>query len=225
MVFSLDRPKKKYKTIFCCALLALISVFLLTSSLVYATPSNISKKKKEAVQIKAQIDEIDRELEEAVETYNAATIQLHEIQKQIVVKRQELEKVNAELERSIEILNARMVEIYKRGDTDFLSVLLSTCDYEDFVLRLDFLVRISEQDHNIFKKFTDTKKLAEEAKAKLEEERTRQAIVRQELNAKKKEIESRLGERKKLLASIEKEIARLIKEEEGRQARLRAEAM
>lgn len=225
MVFLLIRFREKYAVILSILVFALLGVLLLTSSAVHATPSKISRKKKEALEIKAQVDKIDQELEEAVEAYNASTIQLHAIQKQIEIKRRELEQLKAELEKSNQILNERLVEIYKRGDTDFLSVLLSTSDYDDFVSRLQFLIRISEKDHEIFESFSASKKRVEETKAKLEEEKGKQTLIQQELVAKKREIESRLEDRKKLLTSIEKEIARLIKEEEEHQARLRREAL
>jgi cell wall-associated NlpC family hydrolase len=200
-------------------------VAALFSAPLFASPTKIAQKKAEAARIKAQIDEIDRQLEEAVEEYNSATIRLQEIQKAIQETRSDLERATNELVEAQRVLDERLVGIYKHGNVSFLSVLLTTEDFNGFLLRLEYLIRVADQDMQVLEKVKRIKAEIEEKEAKLKEEEALQAAVQHELRAKKEQIEGQIRERKAFLASLEEEIAGLIKEEEERQARLRAEAL
>lgn len=225
MVFSLGSFSKRGTLGWAFFATLIFLVTALFSAPLFASPAKIAQKKIEAARVKAQIDEIDRQLEEAVEDYNSVTIRLQEIQKAIQETRSDLERATNELVEAQQVLDERLVGIYKHGNVSFLPVLLTSEDFNGFLLRLEYLIRVADQDMQVLEKVKRIKAEIEEKEAKLEKEEALQAAVQHELKAKKEQIEGQIKERKAFLASLEEEIARLIREEEERQARLRAEAL
>lgn len=192
---------------------------------VAAQTSEIEQKQAEAEQVQAQIEQINEHLEQIVEQYNVIGIKLAETEKAINETRNRLQIAQINLLRSQQILNNRLRSIYKHGQLDFLVVLIATRSFSDFLTRLDWLIRIGEQDAKILQEVRENKISVEKLEAKLDLERQAQVTLKKELESKRQQIESQLEERQTFLAGIQAEIERLIKEEEERQRRLQEELM
>jgi len=218
----IEKSRSFLGVLFCILIFSLI-IFMAIPT--FATPAAIEQKKAEADRVKAQIEEMNRALEEAVEQYNSAAVKLEETQKAIEENRLKLEKAKEELAQNQRVLNERIAGIYKHGKVNFISVLLATKSFDNFLVRLDWLVRIGKQDLEVLRRIQRVKRQIEEIESKLEEEKRRRLALREELEAKRWQIEGQIRERRTFLSSVEEEIARLIREEEERQARLRAEAL
>lgn len=189
----------------------------------FAQTPQIEQKKAEAEQVKAQINQINDQLEGIVEQYNVIDIKLSETERAINETRNKLQIAQVNLERSQLILSNRLKSIYKHGQPDFVVVLMSTRSFSDFLIRLDWLIRIGKQDAKILKEVRESKINVEKLEAKLDLERQAQIELRKQLGAKKQQIEVQLGERKNFLAGVETEIGQLIQEEEERQRRAQEE--
>jgi cell wall-associated NlpC family hydrolase len=201
-----------------CAALSLTLLFH-GPGLMFAQTPQIEQKQAEADQVKSQIGQINDQLEGIVEQYNIVDIKLSETERAINETRNKLQIAQLNLERSQQVLSSRLKSIYKYGQPDFIVVLMSTRSFSDFLIRLDWLIRIGKQDAKILKEVRENKISVEKLENKLDLERQAQITLKKELEAKRQEIEAQLEERKNFLASVETEIAQLIQEEEERQRR------
>lgn len=193
---------------------------LLTSVPSYGVPADsLTDKKQEAARVKAQINQISSNLDQAVEEYNFAAEQLCQTDKEIIKTRQLLEETIKELAQSQAVLEKRLANIYKHGEVSVLSVLLATRSFGNFLVRLDWLVEISRSDGKLIRNIEQTRARIEQQQIKLEEEKEKQVALRNQLAAKKHQIEAQIGEHKRFLSSVEEDVARLIREEEERERR------
>jgi peptidoglycan DL-endopeptidase CwlO len=189
-----------------------------------STQPSIESKQAEAESVLAQIGRIDAELEHAIDAYNAAQIELDEIEARQRENERRLEIARSNLTAAHENLDARLVELYTQGNQDVLEVLLGATSLDELLDRLDTANRVSDQDASIVNEVRTFRAEIRERKAELARDHQRQEEVIAERAERRRSIEAQLADRQRLLESIKSEIAQLQAEERERQRRAEAEA-
>jgi cell wall-associated NlpC family hydrolase len=203
-------------------LLCLLAVLPLAGP---AAPSpSVKAKEAEAQQVLAQIQQIDSELDHAVDAYNAAQIELDRIVEQQRVNAKRLQIARSNLGTAQSNLEARLVELYTSGEESLVEVLLGSSSFDELVDRLDTADRVSAQDAQIISEVRTFRAEVKRREAELAAARDRQEQVLAEREAQKAAVQAKLAERQRLLSSIKDQIARLKAEEAARQRRLEAQA-
>ena len=172
-----------------------------------------------------EIHSLDVQLEKAVEAYNGATEQLAAIERARAVNARHLTVARRNLSIAQQRLGARLRAIYTSEQEDStLAILLGSHTITDFVDRLETLNSVAAQDAQVIGETTRFRRDVALRAARLKTAHERQEHVVAERAAARQQIESGLAERRRLVASIKDEIARLQAEERARQERLRIEA-
>jgi len=213
------RPGKRHALI---ALLCSLAALPLAGPAAPAPP--IEAKEAEAQQVVAQIEQLDHEVELAVEAYNAAQVKLDGIREEQRVNQRRLDIARSNFAGAEENLHERLVELYVQGEQDVLEVLLGATSLDELLDRIDTASRVSDQDARIVEEVTTFRAEIKRREAALAKARQRQEEVLAERAAHRDAIESQLAERRQLLASIRTEIERLKAAEAARQRRLEAQA-
>ena len=114
------------------ALITVVAVAALaaTSSSV-ATPAEIRAAQAEAERVLAEIAEIDRNLELAVEAYNSATLRLDEIQADIEQNERHLAIARRSHRLAQRHLAERIVALYTEGEQSTLEVILGSASLDE----------------------------------------------------------------------------------------------
>ena len=173
----------------------------------------------------AQIQEIDGQLEQAVEAYNLASLKLDRIQGELKTNAYHLVIARKSLKNAQTHLSERLVALYVGGDGgNSLDVLLGARSIDDLMNRLDAVERVSEQDTRVLSQVKSFRTQVRQRGARLKRAKTEQVQVVADRAAQRQSIEGQLAERNRLLASIKDQIASLEAAERLRQARLAAEA-
>lgn len=191
-------------------------------SLALAQPDKKDQKKAEAKQIKSQVEQIDQDLDCAVEQYNQANCRLGQIKTESIANSAKLKKAEEDLQTQKHILSNRLRNIYKHGNVPFIETILSTRSFEEFLCTLSHLQEIASEDANIVRSIEELKKNVEKRKLQLAEQQKSQEAICRELVFNKAEIDRKLRERKNTLAGVEEEVAALEAQEQAEAQRLRA---
>ncbi len=203
---------------------AFISVVVLATAFLAATAAAApptAAKRAEAQQVLEQIHALDMQVEQAIESYNAATIELNQIQADQAANKRHLELAKASFRTAEKTLQARLLALYTNGESSTLEILLGATSLTDFLDRADAVNRVSKQDLRIVTEIERARQEMKKREAALAKAQKRQAAVVDELAAQKASIQSQLSERERMLASIKDEIARIEAAEAKRQARLK----
>lgn len=103
-----------------------------------------------------------------------------------------LDSLIAEQDKIHARLNARSNQMYRTGDTSFLSFLLGASTFREFVTRWDLLVRMNQQDADDLHDIAESRKAAEESAESLLELQAEQAraiaAVNRELAAARRQF-------------------------------------
>ena len=173
----------------------------------------------------AQIQGLDSSLEQAVESYNYANIELDRIDGELATNARHLKAARKSLVVAQARIAERLRDLYVHGQGDStLEVILGATSLDDIVSRLDAIQRVANQDATILQTVKRYRREVETRRERLQQARADQARVVSERAAQKTSIERQLVERQQLLSSVKDEIARMRVEEARRQAALAAQA-
>jgi peptidoglycan DL-endopeptidase CwlO len=205
-------------------LLAGLSIAAVAAQAGYAHPS-VASKQAEARQVLAQVEQLDRSLDRAIQAYDAATERLQQVKADLQANQRQLGIARTSLRRSRNTLSRRLVELYTSGGGDAsLEVLLGAANLDDLLNRLDAQDRVASQDATVLRQVTRFKTEVERRQRHLVLARKRQAELVGERAAARSSIEGQLASRRQLLSSIHDQIGRIQAAERARQAELRREA-
>ena len=173
----------------------------------------------------AQVDSMNAELEQTVEAWNYANIQLGKIDADLASNAKHLSAAKKSLVVAQDRIAERLRDLYINGQGDStLEVILGAKSLDDIISRLDAIERVSSQDARILTTVKRYRKEVETRRADLKQAREDQARIVAEQAAQKQSIESKIAAQNQLLASVKDEIAQMRAEEARRQAALAAQA-
>jgi peptidoglycan DL-endopeptidase CwlO len=190
-----------------------------------ASADPIEAKRAEAQSVLGQIQEIDGQLEQAVEAYNLANVKLEQIQGELKTNARHLAIARKSLKNAQTHLSERLVALYVGGgEGTSLEVLLGARSIDDLLNRLDAVERVSAQDTRVLREVKSFRAQVKQRRTRLRRAKAAQVQVVADRVAQRQSIEGQLAERNRLLASIKDQIASLEAAERLRQERLAAEA-
>jgi cell wall-associated NlpC family hydrolase len=190
-----------------------------------ATPGTVSAKQAQALQVLAQIRQIDESMGAAVEQYNLANVRLAKIETDQRENRKQLKVTKANLKLAQASLAARLVTAYTTSQDDTtLSLLLGSTSFEDLLNRLEAVNSTSQQDASIVQQVASFKAAVQQHRAELSKAHSEQQTVVAQKAAQKQRIQSQLASRRQLLSSIKGEIQRIKAAEVAQQRQLEAAA-
>jgi cell wall-associated NlpC family hydrolase len=186
-----------------------------------ADPPSLASKESRAQAVLAQVQQIDANLEHAVEAYNLANVKLDRIRRDIRRNRQELALARSNLTRAQASLSSRVVAIYTSDEGDStLEILLGAQSLDDLLNRIDAVNRVSHQDGRVIREVRHFRTEVIRRRGELRSARQEQEQVVATRASEKNTIEAQLRERQQLLSTIRAEIAEIRAAEVARQAQL-----
>jgi peptidoglycan DL-endopeptidase CwlO len=207
------------------AFVVAVAAILLSAASASADPGSIAAKQAQAQQVLAQISQIDRSLEGAIEAYNLANVKLRKIEGDLQENRKQLNVAQSNLTVAQKSLANRLVAAYtSTQDNSTLSVLLGSTSLEDLLNRVEAVNSTSRQDASILHQVADFKAAVKRHRLELRDAHVAQEQVVAEKAAQRQHIESQLAARRQLLSSIRGEIERMKAAEAAEQRRLAAAA-
>jgi cell wall-associated NlpC family hydrolase len=168
--------------------------------------------------LKAQLDELDKELEIATEANNAAQDQLDQLRSQIATTQGDVAKAEEAARVQQDLLAKRAAEIYRRGDNSTIEIVLGSRSLPDFMSRLEFLGVIGKADADLASQLVAQRDSLKQTEVDLENQRQQAEALQFDLAARKREIELRIADRQAMLKNTEGDLLGALDTEAARRA-------
>jgi cell wall-associated NlpC family hydrolase len=179
-------------------------------------------KEAEARQVLSEIASIDEELNMVSEQYDGARYKLGVIRKRLAKEQVQLGAAKARYARAEKRAAKLAVWLYTSSHSSSLDVILGAKNLGELLRLSDAEHQVSLQAAAITRETMAAKRNLEQKVAALNHDRAAAAAAVKELTLVKGKILSGLAERRKLLASVQKEVSKLQAQERARQLRLAA---
>jgi peptidoglycan DL-endopeptidase CwlO len=200
------------------------SLAALVATLPALASSPIAAKRAEAQQVYNEIQQLDQNLGRADEQVNLANLRLAHVQYEQKVNRGELAVARLNLARSQKMIAQRLVSLYTTPQPSTLEMILGATSLSGLLTRIDNADRLSSLDGQVIAQVETFKSAVERDARDLASENTQANHLLAERRQEQRSIAGQFAERKRLLASINSEIATLEAQARAEQLRLQQEA-
>jgi len=204
---------------------------LLAGDLSAASPKDkLRAKQAQAEAVLVQVNKLNQSFEASVEAWNGARYQLVVTKQQLVVDRQRLRVAERQRRIAMAHVAARLRALYESDDDQntTLGIVLGSTSVTDMLDRIDAARAVAASDKKLTQQATAARNRYAQAARAAAATVARRTVAFQQRDRERQRIGSMLDERKRLLAGVQSEVAKLQAEaaaaEAARQARLRAEA-
>jgi peptidoglycan hydrolase CwlO-like protein len=178
----------------------------------------LARRQARLDEFRAQLDELDRQLGIATESYNEASSQLVEIQSMLSTTREDLGTAQFALQEQRLLLATRVDAMYRDGELSAAEILLGSSSIPDFFQRLEFIRTIASADANVASELEFQRAQIEDHSVDLQTAAVRAAALEFALNARKLEIEYRIEDRQAMMAGAQNDLLELLDSEAARRA-------
>lgn len=210
----------------------LILTLLLSSFLFPQEEDQIEEKKTQLFFLRNEIAELENELSqktqkekesfEALENYNKQAFLLNKVinklRKEEAIQQREitiLEKETKSIEEEINLLRDNyakyVLALYKKGTYNESESIVNAESLRQAVVRIHYLRKFSERRKFDLEEFKIKKQKLFKVKTKVELEKRKKALLVAEKKSDEGQLENKLDERRKVLSSIKKDKAELLK--------------
>ncbi len=200
-----------------------LSVLTVVSSST-ADPS-ITSKRAQAQAVLGQIEAAQPQLEQAIESYNYANVQLKQLDADLSSNARHLVVAKTSLGAAQVHIADRLRALYVNGDGGgAVEVILGAESLDDLLGRLDMVQRVGNQDAKVLKEVTRFRKEVKQRRANLTRARASQSRIVAQKASQQRAIEGQIAQQQRSLAGLQSEIRQLQAEEARRQAQIESQA-
>jgi len=212
-------PRKLYATL---ALAGTASA--VATSTVAAAPPALPAKRAQAQVVLAQVNALDLRFGHVVDAWDGARIRLATSTRRLAANRRALQRARRQSRIADQRLAQRLVAIYEGGEPTLTQVLVGASSVSDLIDRLEAAKEIAAYDRRVADQARRSRDRLAEARLRLQAAQRTQRATLAALGAERRQIGAMLAHRRRLLASIQSEIAAIKAREAAEQAALAAAA-
>jgi peptidoglycan hydrolase CwlO-like protein len=172
-----------------------------------------------------QLDELDRQLAIAVESYNASIEELEYTRGMLSATEEDLRKAREAYAEQSDLLGERVRLMYLAGELSPLELLLDSRSLKDLVGRFVFLTTMSKADGELVTQLANERTGIEKDMLDIESAELQATALEFELKAQQIEIMLRIEERQQMMADAQGELLELLDEEFERRRLEQAELL
>lgn len=174
----------------------------------------VDNAEKEIDKINDKKDVLEGDLKKLNSNLQTLADQMNELEEQIAIKQEEirvttdeLHAAEAQCEKQYEDMKTRIQYMYENGDMSMLAMFLSADSIADFLNRTEYVASINSYDRAKLTEYQQLQADIEEKKATLEEEEIVLLALQEDMELKKKEVNSLIVATKDNISKTKSEIA------------------
>jgi cell wall-associated NlpC family hydrolase len=195
-VASHRRPKQASRT--------RVTVFTATAAAAVALSSQAAHAdtKPTVKSVKAKVDALYNESEQATEKYDGAQAQQQTLQKQVDQLQNEVAREQGDLNKLQDQLGSLASAQYRSGGIDESMQLLLSSNPDDYLSKASTLDQLTSQQAQALKQIAEQKRTLDQQKAEAASKLSELDATRSDLASKKKDIQAKYQQANKLLNSL-----------------------
>ncbi|MEV8089960.1 C40 family peptidase [Streptomyces nigra] len=192
------RPKQPSRARVTVLTTAAAAAVAISSQAANAAPSEKPSKDE----VKAKVDALYEQAEQATEKYNGAKEKQEKLQKEISTIQDNVARGQEDLNELRDAMGLAAAAQYRTGSIDSSVQLFLSADPDDYLDKASTMDQLSAQQVESLKKIQEKQRELAQQRAEAADKLKDLSSTRTELGKKKKEVQGKLGEAQKLLNSL-----------------------
>ena len=168
--------------------------------------ANISNTESEKKSVTDEIAGLDAKIQEKSNKIASLEKEINKLNQDIAANQKKLEEAQANLEANTESLRSRLREMYKRGNVNYIEVLLNSKDIEELLRNNEIISSIAKADRELIeyiKTQIDTIKKTEE---RLKVDREKVTVTKAEVESERQGYQDAVNAKNEYMKVLEKNI-------------------
>lgn len=168
--------------------------------------ANISNTESEKKSVTDEIASLDAKIQEKSNKISSLEKEINKLNQDIAANQKKLEEAQANLEANTKSLRSRLREMYKRGNVNYIEVLLNSKDIEELLRNNEIISSIAKADRELIeyiKTQIDTIKKTEE---KLKIDREKVSVTKAEVESERQGYQDAVNAKNEYMKVLEKNI-------------------
>ncbi|MFL0245472.1 NlpC/P60 family protein [Candidatus Clostridium stratigraminis] len=161
---------------------------------------NADSAQKDINNLNTQIQMLDSKIESLNRTIEDTKTKITAKEADIQTAQKNYDEAEEELKDEQDLFNKRMRAMYIAGDDQYISILLSSKDINDFLSKAQAIVSIINFDNKLIKDFQDKKEKIKSAEATLMKDKDELTTYKKENESKLAEVRSNIENQRQLVA-------------------------
>jgi peptidoglycan DL-endopeptidase CwlO len=159
----------------------------------------IQSKKQD---IESNIENLDNQIEGLMTKISENKNQISEKQLDVKNTEIEIEKIDIEIAKDQEVFDDRVRSMYINGNESYISILLSSKGFSDFISKIDVIKKIIEIDKKATKDLNDEKEASKNKKEILKNESIKLMALNTDNEANLAQLQGYINNQKGMIASL-----------------------
>lgn len=168
--------------------------------------TNISNTESEKKSVTDEIASLDAKIQEKSNKISSLEKEINKLNQDIAANQKKLEEAQANLEANTKSLRSRLREMYKRGNVNYIEVLLNSKDIEELLRNNEIISSIAKADRELIeyiKTQIDTIKKTEE---KLKVDREKVTVTKAAVESERQGYQDAVNAKNEYMKVLEKNI-------------------
>ena len=168
--------------------------------------ANISNTESEKKSVTDEIAGLDAKIQEKSNKIASLEKEINKLNQDIAANQKKLEEAQANLEANTKSLRSRLREMYKRGNVNYIEVLLNSKDIEELLRNNEIISSIAKADRELIeyiKTQIDTIKKTEE---RLKVDREKVTVTKAEVESERQGYQDAVNAKNEYMKVLEKNI-------------------
>lgn len=168
--------------------------------------TNISNTESEKKSVTDEIASLDAKIQEKSNKIASLEKEINKLNQDIAANQKKLEEAQANLEANTKSLRSRLREMYKRGNVNYIEVLLNSKDIEELLRNNEIISSIAKADRELIeyiKTQIDTIKKTEE---KLKIDREKVSVTKAAVESERQSYQDAVNAKNEYMKVLEKNI-------------------
>ena len=203
-----------------------ITIILLLSQICLVYAANVNELKDKQNDLQEKIDQTNTELHGVQSKMSSTMKQIQSMMSEVSVYEDELDELEKQLnelntsisekEKNItekqekfdenqELLNRRLVALYKKGNTTYLDVLLSSDSLSDLISKYYLISQLAEYDTKLLNQIQEEKNTLEEEKKVLDEQKAQVEQTKNSIKTKSDSLNAVVNQKNMLVETLSTE--------------------
>jgi len=179
------------------------------------TQQMMNQVNSERKSVSKSIEDLDNKLNQAENELAQVENLLSQLENHIAVTTRELERASSEANNQKDLLKKRVRVMYENGNVGYMSVILNSASFSDFISRLDFLKKIISFDMNLLNKMKSHRDSVADKRNQLESELQEKERLKAQMADKKEQVETAKQDREKTFKDLTKDLKELERQEDN----------
>jgi len=210
---SRHAPRRRGPAVLCAVLVVLVVAYALTAAVAAAPAAaapSLFDLQKEAKRTRAEMANLQTDLQQAGDDLARAQAQLDEVTQHLQTARTNLARAQQDLDTQREVLAKRAALLYKTGGFDWLDIISSLQSLADIDTIRSLQRDLADQDR---KNENEAQRLARQARQfekEVAKDRESALVAEQKVQSRKIELDQALAERTAILQDVTKRIKKIL---------------